>query len=73
MELARRVAGNAALSNFAIVQALPRIAEMGPEEGLFTESLVAGIVQGSDDAKGRLRAFLEKRAEKVSRPVQANL
>jgi len=68
MELARRAAGNAPLSNFAIIQALPRIAEMGPEEGLFTEALMTGIVQGSDDAKIRLRAFLEKRASKVSRP-----
>ncbi len=68
MELAKRAAGNASLSNFAIIQALPRIAEMGPEEGLFTEALVTGIVQGSDDAKVRLRAFLEKRASKVTRP-----
>ncbi len=68
MELARRVAGNAVLSNFAIIQALPRIAEMGPEEGLFTEALMAGIAQGSEDAKDRLRAFLGKRASKVGRP-----
>lgn len=68
MELARRAASNATLSNFAIIQALPRIAEMGPEEGLFAEALVTGIVQSSADAKGRLRAFLDKQAAKVSRP-----
>ncbi len=68
LEVAQRAAANAGLSNFAIIQALPRIAEMGPEEGLFTEALVTGIVQSAPDAKTRLRAFLEKRADKVNRP-----
>lgn len=68
LELAQKAAGNAPLSNYAIIQALPRIAEMGPDEGLFTESLVAGMVQSAKDAKARLAAFLEKRAAKVSRP-----
>jgi enoyl-CoA hydratase/carnithine racemase len=40
LELARRIAGNAPLSNYAITQALPRIAEMAPAEGLFVESLM---------------------------------
>ena len=68
IEIAERAAANAPLSNFAIIQALPRIAEMGPDEGLFTESLMTGVVQSSENAKARLRAFLEKRAAKVSRP-----
>jgi enoyl-CoA hydratase/carnithine racemase len=65
LEIARSAASNAPLSNFAMIQALPRIMEMGPEEGLFTESLMVGIAQGSEEAKARLRAFLEKRAHKV--------
>jgi len=68
VELAEKAAGNAPLSNYAIIHALPRIAEMGPEDGLLTESLVTGIVQSTKDAKERLNAFLEKRAAKVSRP-----
>jgi enoyl-CoA hydratase/carnithine racemase len=68
IEIARRIAMNAPLSNYAIIQALPRIAEMGPDEGLFTEAMVSGVVQGATDAKERLRAFLEKRAAKVARP-----
>jgi (methylthio)acryloyl-CoA hydratase len=68
MEIAQRAGANGSLSNFAIIQALPRIAEMGPDEGLFLESLVAGVVQSSKDAKARLLAFLEKRAAKVERP-----
>jgi enoyl-CoA hydratase/carnithine racemase len=65
MELARKVAGNAPLSNYAITQALPRIAEMAPAEGLFVESLMAAIAQGDEAAKQRVRDFLEKRAGKV--------
>jgi enoyl-CoA hydratase/carnithine racemase len=64
--LARRAAENAPLTNFAILQALPRIAQADPAAGLLMESLMAAIAQGSDEAKSRLRAFLEKRAEKVA-------
>ena len=58
-ELANEIAGNAPLSNFAVMHALPRIADMGQDEGLFTESLMAAIAQGDDAAKGRMRAFLD--------------
>lgn len=65
IELARKVATNAPLSNYAVTQALPRIADMPPSEGLFMEALMAAIAQGDDAAKTRLRAFLEGRACKV--------
>jgi len=67
LELAAKVAANAPLSNFAVMHALPRIAEMGPDEGLFTESLMAAIAQGDDAAKNRMRAFLEGKAGKVAK------
>jgi enoyl-CoA hydratase/carnithine racemase len=67
MELAERVAQNAPLSNFAIMHALPRIAESHPANGLFAESLMASVASNSDDAKTRLRDFLEKRGKKVTR------
>lgn len=63
--LARRAAENAPLTNFAIMHALPRIAEADPATGLLMESLMSAIAQDSDEAKSRLRAFLEKRAPKV--------
>ncbi|HRP29853.1 MAG TPA: crotonase/enoyl-CoA hydratase family protein [Burkholderiaceae bacterium] len=66
-ELAAKVAANAPLSNFAVIHALPRIADMGRSEGLFTESLMAAIAQGDDAAKSRMRAFLEGKANKVNR------
>ncbi len=46
--------------------ALPRIAEADPRQGFMMEALMAAVAQGSDDAKDRLRAFLEKRARKVT-------
>jgi (methylthio)acryloyl-CoA hydratase len=67
LELARRIAGNAPLSNFAILQALPRIAGMPQSEGLFVESLMAAIAQGDAGAKRRMQAFLEGKAGKVSK------
>ncbi len=67
MALAHKVASNAPLSNYAITQALPRIAEMAPAEGLFVESLMSAIAQGDEAAKQRVRDFLEKRASKVGK------
>ena len=67
IEVARRAAANSSLSNFAMIQALPRIMEMGPDEGLFTEALMTGVAQSSREAKKRLADFLEKRAAKVLR------
>jgi (methylthio)acryloyl-CoA hydratase len=66
-ELADKVAANAPLSNYAVMHALPRIADMGRDEGLFTESLMAAIAQGDDAAKGRMRAFLDGKAGKVTK------
>jgi enoyl-CoA hydratase/carnithine racemase len=66
MELARRIAGNALLTNFAVLHVLPRIAESDPASGFLTESLMAAIAQDDEEAKARLRAFLEKRAPNVT-------
>ncbi|MGQ0710033.1 MAG: crotonase/enoyl-CoA hydratase family protein [Rhodoferax sp.] len=65
MELARKIAGNAALSNVAIVSAVPRIADMAPAEGLFCEGLMAAVVQTGHDVQARLGEFVHKRAHKV--------
>lgn len=66
IELATRIAGNAPQTNFAVTQALPMIAEVGPREGLLMESLMAAIAQGTDDAKTRMADFLAGRAKKVT-------
>lgn len=66
MDLATRIADNAPQTNFAIIQALPRIAEANPREAYFMEAMMAAIAQGTDDAKDRMQAFLQGRAEKVT-------
>ena len=67
LALASKIASNAPLSNYAITQALPRIADLSASDGLFMESLISSIAQGDEAAKERVRAFLEKRANKVSK------
>lgn len=66
LELAARIAENAPQSNYAVIQALPRIAEANPREGFFMEALVAAITQSTDDAKGRMQDFLDGRGKKVT-------
>ena len=65
IELAERIAGNAPMTNFAVMHVLPRIAEADPATGYLTEALISAIAQGDDEAKARLKAFLEKRAPKT--------
>ena len=67
LELARRVATNAPLTNYALMHALPRIAEQPADHGFFTEALIAGIAQSAPEAKARVRAFLEGKANKVQK------
>ncbi|MBK9238460.1 MAG: crotonase/enoyl-CoA hydratase family protein [Rhodoferax sp.] len=65
LELAQKVATNAPLTNYAITQVLPRIAEAPGDQGFVTESMMAGITQSAPEAKEFMRAFLEGRAAKV--------
>jgi len=67
LELAEKIARNTRLTNFAIMHALPRIAESDRASGYLTESLVASLTQSGDEAKARLKAFLEGKAPKVLR------
>jgi (methylthio)acryloyl-CoA hydratase len=60
-ELALKIADNAQLSNFMMIQAISRISDMSRADGLFTESLAAAVSQTSADAVEGLKAFLEKR------------
>ena len=65
MALAQRIATNAQMSNYAVMHALPRIADQSQGLGLFTESLMAAIAESTPQAQERLKAFLEGRAGKV--------
>jgi enoyl-CoA hydratase/carnithine racemase len=66
MDLARAIAGNTGRTNFALIQALPRIADSDRVSGYLIEALMASIAQDDAEAKSRLRAFLDKRAAKVA-------
>ena len=61
LRLANRIAENASLSNYIMIQAISRIEDMSKADGLFTESLCAAMTQTSPDAVEGLAAFLEKR------------
>jgi enoyl-CoA hydratase/carnithine racemase len=65
--LAERIAENAPLTNYALMHALPRIAEQPADQGYLTEALMSAIAQSAPEAKERVRAFLEGRAGKVSK------
>jgi enoyl-CoA hydratase/carnithine racemase len=65
MQLAAQVASNAPLTNFAVLQALPMIAEANPQTGLLMESLMATVAQSDQEAKKRIRAFLDHKTAKV--------
>lgn len=65
MELAERIASNAPMSNYAVMHALPRIAEMPMDHGLLLEGLMAGVTQSEQQAKRRVRGFLESGEGKV--------
>jgi enoyl-CoA hydratase/carnithine racemase len=67
MELAERIAQNAPLTNYALMHALPRIAEQPADQGYLTEALMSAIAQSAPEAKQRVRAFLEGKAAKVGR------
>ncbi len=58
--LATQIAGNAAISNYAIINAIARINDMSISDGLFTESVVAALSRTTGEAEARIAAFLKK-------------
>jgi enoyl-CoA hydratase/carnithine racemase len=65
LDIAKRIAQNAPLTNYALMHALPRIAEQNADHGFFTESMMAAIAQSAPEAKARVKAFLDGKAGKV--------
>ena len=60
------MATNSPVTNFAVLQALPRIAEANPTEGYLLESLMAAVAGSSDEAQDRMHAFLQGAAGRCS-------
>src|SRR3546814_16894060 len=67
MELAAKIAGNAPMTNFAVMHALPRIAETSPESGYMMEAMISSIAPAEIEEKNRIRDFIEKYAAKVGK------
>lgn len=60
-KLAESAAGISEVTNYAVLQVLPHINAANPAEGYLLESLIAGIAQGTDDAKARMQSFLTRK------------
>jgi enoyl-CoA hydratase/carnithine racemase len=65
LELARSIATNSPVSNYAIINGLPRLRDASHDDGLFFESVLAAITLTSPDAQAGLRDFLDKRAARL--------
>jgi enoyl-CoA hydratase/carnithine racemase len=65
IELAKKIASNAGMTNYALMHILPKIVDSAQNEGLLIESLTAAIAQNTPEAKARLKDFMEGRAKKV--------
>jgi enoyl-CoA hydratase/carnithine racemase len=61
-KLATKIANNASLSNYMMIQAISRISDMSKSDGLFAESLCAAVSQTSADAEEGLRSLPRKAA-----------
>ncbi|MBB5443071.1 MULTISPECIES: crotonase/enoyl-CoA hydratase family protein [unclassified Paraburkholderia] len=61
VELATIAAQNLPMTNHAIIHALPRIVEQGHDEGLYTEALIASVVQSGPETSVLMDAFLNRK------------
>ena len=67
MSLALRVAQNAPLTNWAIVNGLPRIQDYSYDDGLFVEGLFSHIA-ASPESTERLNEFIAGNAQRLAQP-----
>jgi enoyl-CoA hydratase/carnithine racemase len=68
LELARKAAAASPVTTFAVLQALPRIAEADPAQGYLLEALMAAVAGSGPEAKARMRAFLDGTGPRVRPP-----
>ncbi len=61
LAIADNVAANAPVSNYLMLHALPMIAQMPPEAGLFMESVAQALTLTTGDAQAGMEAFLQKK------------
>ncbi len=62
-ELAKRIAENAPLANYAMVTTIQRISNMASDDGLYVESLMAAVAQTSPEVVARIGEFLQRKGQ----------
>ncbi|HBT33563.1 MAG TPA: enoyl-CoA hydratase [Pusillimonas sp.] len=67
LELAKGIASNAEMTNYAVMHMLPRIADQNIQDGLATESLMAAVAQTDPATRRLLAEFLDQKKNKVQR------
>jgi len=63
VELAKRIAENAPLANYAMVTAIQRISNMSTDDGFYVESLTAAMTQTSPEVVARIGEFLQRKGK----------
>jgi (methylthio)acryloyl-CoA hydratase len=66
IELAKKIAQNSEMTNYALINVLPRIYDSGQTEGLLMESMMATIASSSPEAQIRMKDFLNGKSKKVA-------
>jgi enoyl-CoA hydratase/carnithine racemase len=66
-ELAAKICGNAPLSNYVVINGLSRLQDMGHNDGLFFEKMMAEYVM-SPDSLERMQQFVDKSAPGLREP-----
>jgi (methylthio)acryloyl-CoA hydratase len=66
IELAKKIAQNTEMTNYALMHVLPRIADSSQSEGLLMEAMMAAIASTSPEAQQRMKDFLDGKAKKVT-------
>jgi (methylthio)acryloyl-CoA hydratase len=67
IELAKKIASNAGITNYSLMHILPRIAEANQDHGLVMESMIAAISSDTPEAKERIKLFLDGKAKKIEK------
>lgn len=70
LEVAATVASNLPTSNYAIINGISRISEMGPAEGLFSETMTAIVSGAAAASRGRIKDFLDRKTRPSEAPMK---
>ncbi len=62
-ELAKRIAENSHMANWAMVTAIARISNMATDDGFYVESLTAALTQTSPEVAERIGHFLQRKGK----------